>query len=383
MAVRASTVEEMELNARFWEGRRVLVTGNTGFKGSWLTLWLQSLGAEVTGYGGPPPSEPSMWALGRLGDTVAWAQGDVRDAARLGAHLEESRPEVIFHLAAQPLVRRSLRDPAATFETNVMGTVNLLEAVRNIAGVRVVVNVTTDKTYENRDWEWAYREDDRLGGSDPYSASKACSELVTAAYRASFFEAHEDGAELPAVATARAGNVIGGGDWGEDRLVPDLVQAALNGGKAYIRNPHAVRPWQHVLNPLSGYLALAQALWSSPGYADGWNFGPQERDARPVGEVAVRLAELWGGGLAWDADRSAQPPEAQTLRLDSSRARMRLGWTPAWDLDDALRAVVEWHRAVAGGRDAREVSFDQIREFTAHAGRSPQATVAAGREAQR
>jgi len=306
-----------------------------------------------------------LWALARLEEDVPWGRGDIRDLAGLSAFVADRRPEVVFHLAAQPLVRRSLLDPVTSFETNIMGTVNLLEAVRVSGDVRVVVNVTTDKVYENRDWEWAYREDDQLGGKDPYSASKACSELVASAYRASFFTG--GGASSPAVATARAGNVIGGGDWGEDRLVPDLVRAALDGGTAWIRNAHAIRPWQHVLNPLSGYLSLAEALWSSSDHAAGWNFGPEEHDALPVGSVAARLSELWGPGLTWDADFAGHPPEARTLRLDSSRARLRLGWKPVWALDRGLRAVVDWHRAVAGGADAREVSLAQLKDFAADA----------------
>jgi CDP-glucose 4,6-dehydratase len=321
----------------FWDGRAVLVTGHSGFKGSWLVLWLESMGARVTGYSLP--------------------EHDVRDADAIRAAIGAAAPEVVLHMAAQPIVRRSYRDPAETYATNVTGTVNLLEAVRAADGVRAVVNVTTDKVYENVGRDTGYREDDPLGGSDPYSSSKACSEIVTAAYRRSF------GLN---VATARAGNVIGGGDWAEDRLVPDAMRAALAGKRVTVRNPRSVRPWQHVLEPLSGYLLLAERLHGSSDYASGWNFGPADSDSRPVGEVVARLAELWPGGIEHTiAEDPDAPAEAQLLKLDSTRARERLGWTPAWGLDEALSAVVEWHAAHRDGGDVRTVALDQIRAHQA------------------
>jgi CDP-glucose 4,6-dehydratase len=288
-------------------------------------------------------------------------EGDVRDAEAVAAAVAQARPEVVFHLAAQPFVKRSYREPRATFEVNVMGTVNVLEAVRVHPGVRAVVNVTSDKCYENREWEWAYREDEAMGGADPYSSSKGCSELVTAAYRRSFFR---DPAG-PRIASARAGNVIGGGDWGEDRLVPDMVRAALDGHVVQVRNPASVRPWQHVLNPLSGYLALAEALWDAPELAGGWNFGPAEDEARSVRWIVERLAERWPGGLEWTQDGGAHPHEAHHLKIDSSRARGRLGWRPGWGLDDALDRIVDWYAALRAGDDMRAATLAQIAAFQA------------------
>jgi CDP-glucose 4,6-dehydratase len=338
----------------------VLVTGHTGFKGSWLCAWLQGLGAELTGYSTPPPTDPSLFELAGVEKDMRHIEGDVRDRAQLGRVLAEQKPEVVIHMAAQSLVRRSYRDPVETYETNVMGTVNLLEAVRSAGGVRAVVNVTTDKIYENPERRQSFREDEPKGGHDPYSNSKACSELVTAAYRESFFDG-DPGA--PALASARSGNVIGGGDWGEDRLIPDVMAAALDGRAVPIRNPDSVRPWQHVLNPLSGYLLLAESLWESHDDAEAWNFGPDEADARPVSSVVERLGELWEGGIEWRRDPGEHPHEAGDLRLDSTKARDRLGWAPNWDLDRALVSVVDWYTAYRSGDDVRDVVLRQIEEF--------------------
>jgi CDP-glucose 4,6-dehydratase len=343
--------------AGFWRGRRVLVTGHTGFKGSWLALWLQELGAEVTGFSDSVPTEPSLFELARVGAGLRDLRGDVRDAAAVQDAVAGA--EVVLHLAAQPLVRRSYQDPRETFEVNVMGTVNVLEAVRAEPGVRVVVNVTSDKCYENREWEWAYREDEPMGGKDPYSASKGAAELVTAAYRRSFFA----GPAGPRLASARAGNVIGGGDWGEDRLLPDVVRATLAGRPVAVRNPASVRPWQHVLNPLSGYLALARALWDEPAHAGAWNFGPSEDEARPVRWVLERLAARWEGSLTWSHDDGEHPPEAHYLKIDSSRARARLGWQPGWSLEQALDSIVDWYASLATGADMRTVTLEQIGAF--------------------
>lgn len=342
----------------FWRGRSVLLTGHTGFKGTWLSLWLQSLGARVTGVSlRQPPTEPSLYALARVDEGMADSVScDIRDSPALTAAVLGARPEIVIHMAAQPLVRRSFAAPRDTYDTNVLGTVNLLDAVRVCESVRAVVVVTSDKCYEPHQLERGYREDDPLGGHDPYSSSKAAAELVTGAYRHSFFADPEG----PRVASARAGNVIGGGDWGEDRLVPDIVRAALVGKTLRLRNPGAVRPWQHVLCPLGGYLQLAQALCEAPEYARAWNFGPDAHDARTVEWVVARLAELWPDGLRWERDAGEHPPETRYLRLDSSLAHERLGWTPALGLDAALAATVDWYEAWMGSRDLREVTLAQI-----------------------
>jgi CDP-glucose 4,6-dehydratase len=351
----------VEIDADFWKGRRVLVTGHTGFKGAWLSLWLQSMGARVTGLAPGSPTRPSMYGLAGVGEHMdAWAL-DVRDGAGVEAAMAEARPEIVFHLAAQPLVRRSLREPALTYEINAMGTVNVLEAIRRpAAGVAAVVVVTSDKAYANPGRPGRpFVEDDPLGGADPYSSSKACAELICAAYRRSFLTA-EDG---PRLATARAGNVIGGGDWGEDRLIADSVRAVAAGETLLIRNPDAVRPWQHVLNPLAGYIVLAQTLHSGASAAHAWNFGPPAYDAQTAGWIVERLSELWGGALHWELDSAAHPSEEAHLSLDSGAAARELGWRPAADLGEALRLVVEWHEAHAAGRDMREVSLGQIAGF--------------------
>jgi CDP-glucose 4,6-dehydratase len=346
----------------FWQGRRVLLTGHTGFKGAWLALWLQTLGARVSGFSLGVPTQPSLYELARVGEGMESIEGDVRDFRALARALAVARPEVVIHMAAQSLVRLSFAEPRATYDVNVMGTVNLLDAVRREAGVRVLVNVTSDKCYENREWEWAYREHEPMGGHDPYSSSKGCAELVTDAFRRSFFS----GEDAARVASARAGNVIGGGDWAEDRLIPDLMRAALDGRAVRVRNPDSIRPWQHVLNPLSGYLALAQALWSSAELAGAWNFGPADEDARPVSWIVQRMAALWPAQLRWAEDAQPDRPalhEARYLRLDSSRARQHLGWQPRWSLREGLDATVEWYRALHAGEDVAALTAAQIEAY--------------------
>jgi CDP-glucose 4,6-dehydratase len=346
----------------FWRGRPVLVTGHTGFKGAWLTLWLQSMGADVTGLSNGHRTSPSLHELARAGSGMTEIHADIRDFEAVRAAVAERAPEVVIHMAAQPFVRRSFRDPRETYETNVMGTVNVLEAIRAAPSVRAVVNVTSDKAYDNREQGRPFREDDPKGGHDPYSSSKGCAELVADAYLRSFFAPDPDG---PRLASARAGNVIGGGDWGEDRLIPDIMRGAMAGRPIPVRNPEAVRPWQHVLNPLSGYLRLAEAIHASPEHAGGWNFGPRLDDARPVRWIVERLTELWPGELRWELDPGPHPHEARFLALDSTKAREQLGWAPGWDLDAALRNTVGWYEALQAGADMRDVTLAQIEAFAA------------------
>jgi CDP-glucose 4,6-dehydratase len=359
----------MAVDAAFWSGKKVLVTGHTGFKGSWLTLWLHDLGARVTGYALRPPTQPSLFELARVQEAVSSLEADVRDLDRLRRAVSDAQPEVIFHLAAQSLVRHSYAEPIETYATNVMGTVNLLEAVRRAPSVRAVVVVTSDKCYENREREQGYREDEPLGGYDPYSSSKGCAELVTAAYRRSFLSREEHGRQPIAVASARAGNVIGGGDWAKDRLIPDILEAFAGRRPALIRNPNAVRPWQHVLEPVAGYLALAEALWRKrDAFAGAWNFGPRDEDTKPVSWIVEQLKQRWGGGASWQVDGAAQPHEAGYLRLDCSKARDRMGWRPKLALETALEWIVEWHRAYLNREDLRQVTAGQIARY--HSGGS-------------
>lgn len=340
------------------------MTGHTGFKGSWLCLCLSLLGAEVTGYSLSPPTDPSLFELARIKDLLHSCIADIRDVESLASVMSASRPEIVFHLAAQPLVRDSYKLPVETYATNVMGTVNLFEAVRSCPSVKVVVNVTTDKCYENREWSRGYRENDCLGGFDPYSSSKACSELVTAAFRSSYFNPTAYENHGVAIATARAGNVIGGGDWAADRLVPDIIRSLLAGDVVRIRNPNAIRPWQHVLEPLSGYLTLAQRLYDNgPDFAEAWNFGPLEVDSKPVEWIVRRICQLWGEDARYEIDDGDHPHEAHYLKLDGSKSLSRLCWQPRWSLERALLGTMEWVAAYRNGVDIQKVCKQQIRSY--------------------
>lgn len=354
------------MSAGFWRGKRVLLTGHTGFKGSWLSLWLQSMGADVVGYSLAPPTSPSLFEIANVASGMIHIQGDIRDLDHLRAVFAEHRPEIVIHMAAQALVRYSYVEPVGTYSTNVMGTVNVLEAVRGAGCVKAVVNVTSDKCYENREWVWGYRENEAMGGFDPYSNSKGCAELVASAYRNSFFNPEKYQQHGVALASARAGNVIGGGDWAGDRLIPDILRAISEGRPVNIRSPHAIRPWQHVLEPLSGYLLLAERLYTEGVvHAEGWNFGPSDDDAKPVQWIVERLTSSWGEGASWTLDGGEHPHEAHYLKLDCSKAKLRLDWHPRWRLEETLEKIVEWHRAMHGGEDMRAVTLRQIAAYNA------------------
>lgn len=366
-------MEGLGVNPKFWRGRRVFLTGHTGFKGGWLSLWLQQLGAELTGYALPAPTQPSLFEIARVAEGMTSVIGDVRDAAALTQAMRAAEPEIVIHMAAQPLVRYSYAEPVETYVTNVMGTVHLLEAVRQCPSVRAVVNVTTDKCYENKEWVWPYRENEPMGGHDPYSSSKACAELVTAAYRASFFHPDKYDQHRVGVASARAGNVIGGGDWAADRLIPDILTAYAQGQPVVIRNPHAVRPWQHVLEPLRGYLILAERLYrEGAAFAEAFNFGPRSDDAQPVQWIVQRLAALWGDAAKWQVVAGDHPHEATLLKLDISKAAQRLDWRPALHLEQALSLTVDWARGLQRGADARALTLDQIQTYQTAACAQPQ-----------
>lgn len=343
----------------FWRGKRVLLTGHTGFKGSWLSLWLQSLGVDLQGLALDPPTSPSLFIEANVSKEMSSEIGDIRDYQVVLNIVKNFRPEIVIHMAAQPLVRYSYKNPIETYATNVMGTVHVLEAIRQVGATKVVVNVTTDKCYENKEWVWGYREDEPMGGYDPYSSSKGCAELVTSAYRQSYFE--ESGVAL---ASARAGNVIGGGDWAQDRLVPDILRAFEKKQSVIIRNPHSTRPWQHVLEPLSGYLTLAEKLWSDPTkYVGGWNFGPKDDDAKPVSWIVENLCNSWGQGAAWSLDGESHPHEAGYLKLDISKAKFKLGWEPIWSLETALERIVDWQKHFLFANDMKSFTQSQIKNF--------------------
>lgn len=355
MECKQSPLEDMVTGMTFWKNKKVFITGHTGFKGGWLSIWLQRLGAHITGYS-LPVDTTSLFNVGRVDEGMASIFGDILDPKRLQDAITSCQPEIVIHMAAQALVRSSYLNPVETFSTNVMGTVNLLESARHTDSVKVIVNVTSDKCYENKNWVWGYRESDPMGGHDPYSCSKGCAELVGSAYQRSFFQ--DRGI---AMASVRAGNAIGGGDWAQDRLIPDIFNALAQGKTVAIRNPKAVRPWQHVCEPLHGYLLLAERLWENgQEYAEGWNFGPVDNDFMPVSWIVDYICHKWGDNFPWQHDDTAHPHEAKYLKLDSSKARNKLGWRPKLNLRTALDLTVDWYRAYEAEADMRELTEKQI-----------------------
>jgi CDP-glucose 4,6-dehydratase len=350
----------MTVSPNFWRGKRVLLTGHTGFKGSWLSLWLQSLGAQVHGLALEPPTTPNLFTVAQVAQGMASSTiGDIRDLATVQQAMQAAQPDIVIHMAAQPLVRLSYAEPVETYATNVMGTVHVLESARHSASVKSIVVVTTDKCYDNKEWAWGYRENEPMGGHDPYSNSKGCAELVTSAYRRSFMQG-----QGKAVATARAGNVIGGGDWAADRLVPDILRAFEQNQPVVIRNPHATRPWQHVLEPLSGYLSLAEQLYTQgQAFAEGWNFGPKDDDAQPVQWIVEHMVRSWANGASWQQDGGTHPHEANYLKLDISKAKARLGWQPRWPLAMALEKISAWHHAYLSSANMHEFTLKQIQNY--------------------
>ena len=349
-----------KVNPDFWKGKRVFITGHTGFKGSWLSLWLQQMGAEVKGFSLEPPTTPSLFEVAKVADHMQSEIGDIRDLTKLSQSIDSFNPDILLHLAAQPLVRYSYREPVETYSTNVMGTVNVLEASRQANNLKTIVVITTDKCYENREWEWGYRENEPMGGYDPYSNSKGCAELVVSAYRRSFFNSND----TAAVASARAGNVVGGGDWAEDRLIPDILRAFEKQQPVIIRNPLSTRPWQHVLEPLSGYLVLAQHLWQEGQiFAEGWNFGPKDDDCRPVQWILDNMVHFWGKGAYYEIDKSQQPHEANFLKLDCSKAATRLKWHPQWRLEYTLEKITTWHRAWLDRKNMKNHCLEEIKDY--------------------
>jgi len=353
------------MNPAFWQGKRVLITGHTGFKGSWLSLWLQSMGADVVGYALAPPSNPNLFDVAGIEKGMTNLTGDIRNLESLKDVFAEYRPIIVFHMAAQPLVRYSYKEPVETYSTNVMGTINLFEAVRGSGSAKAVVAITSDKCYENREWIWGYRENEPMGGHDPYSNSKGCSELVIAAYRNSYFNPESYKDHGVAISSARAGNIIGGGDWAEDRLIPDIMRAITEGKPVNIRNPGAVRPWQHVLNPLSGYLLLAQKLYEEGSlYAEAWNFGPNDEDTKSVRWIVDKLTKAWGKGASWVEDKRSSPHEANFLKLDCSKAKARLNWHPRLHLADALSEIIDWYRTFQDGGNMYDFTLRQINNFS-------------------
>lgn len=347
-----------------YKGRKVLITGHTGFKGSWLCILLHKLGADIHGYALEPPTNPSLYVEAKVDEIVSSNIGDIRDLDHLQKVMQQVQPEIVIHMAAQPLVRESYKNPVETYAINVMGTVNILEACRNTPSVKAIVNVTTDKCYENREWHWGYRENEPMGGYDPYSNSKGCSELVTSSYRNSYFNPKEYQHHGVGIGSARAGNVIGGGDWADDRLIPDFIRAISNGEEVLIRSPYAIRPWQHVLEPLTGYLSLAAKLYTEGAkFSQGWNFGPEDKDAKNVEWITHTICKLWGDDAEYKVDTNPQPHEANYLKLDCSKAKAELGWEPGWDIQTTLKSIVDWNKAFIAGENMRILTEKQIEEY--------------------
>jgi CDP-glucose 4,6-dehydratase len=350
-----------KVDTLFWNGKRVFLTGHTGFKGSWLSIWLQSMGAIVKGYALEPPTNPSLFIEANVANGMESEIGDIRDLSNLKKSITDFNPDILIHMAAQPLVRLSYVEPVETYATNVMGTVNVLEAARNCPNLKAVVSVTTDKCYENKEWEWGYRENEPMGGHDPYSNSKGCAELVTSAYRRSFFNTPE----TASIATARAGNVIGGGDWAEDRLIPDILRAFEKSESVVVRNPLSTRPWQHVLEPLSGYLVLAQELYEhGDKFAEAWNFGPNDEDCKPVNWILDQMVSQWGKDANWELDKNNNPHEAGFLKLDCSKANNRLKWQPKWTLQETLELIIDWHHIYVSGNDVKTQCLKEIKKYS-------------------
>ena len=351
---------EGKVNPTFWKGKKVFVTGHTGFKGSWLSLWLQGMGAFVKGYALEPNTTPNLFTQAKVAQNMDSEIGDITDLNHIIESMKAFSPEVLIHMAAQPLVRLSYQEPVLTYATNVMGTVNVLEAARKCNNLKAIVSVTTDKCYENREWAWGYRENEPMGGHDPYSSSKGCSELVTAAYRKSFFT----DTNFPVLASARAGNVIGGGDWSADRLIPDILRAFEKNEPVIVRNPLSTRPWQHVLEPISGYLVLAQHLYEKGNnFAEGWNFGPKDEDCKPVSWILDKMVTNWGNGASWELDKNNNPHEAGYLKLDCSKAAMRLNWYPKWNLEYTLESIINWHQHYISQKNIQEQCLLEIAKY--------------------
>jgi CDP-glucose 4,6-dehydratase len=354
-------ISKGKVDKNFWVGKKVFLTGHTGFKGSWMSLWLQSMGAIVKGYSLKPNTTPNLYTVTSL-DTVMDSEiGDIRDLNQITKSMTDFNPDVLIHMAAQPLVRLSYQEPVDTYTTNVIGTVNVLEAARKCTNLKAIVSVTTDKCYENKEWEWGYRESEPMGGHDPYSSSKGCAELVTSAYRRSFFSAEH----TASLASARAGNVIGGGDWAEDRLIPDILRAFEKLEPVVIRNPLSTRPWQHVLEPLSGYLVLAQELFlNGDDFAEGWNFGPKDEDCKSVSWILDKIVTYWGNNASWNLDKNNNPHEAGFLKLDCSKASNRLKWNPKWNLELTLKSIVDWHQIYTNGGDLKKQCLKEINNYS-------------------
>ena len=354
-------IKQGKVDISFWKNKKVFLTGHTGFKGSWTSLWLQSMGAVVKGYSLEPNTNPSLFIEANIADIIDSEIGDIRDLEQISKSMKDFNPDVLIHMAAQPLVRLSYQEPVDTYTTNVIGTVNVLEAARNCSNLKAIVSVTTDKCYENNEWEWGYRENEPMGGHDPYSSSKGCAELVTSAYRRSFFNT-EDTASL---ASARAGNVIGGGDWADDRLIPDILRAFEKEESVIIRNPMSTRPWQHVLEPISGYLVLAQELYNNgEQFAEGWNFGPKDEDCRPVDWILDKMVAKWGKGASWELYKNNNPHEAGYLKLDCSKAANQLKWKPQWSLEETLQLIIEWHQVYINGGDVQKQCLKEIKKYS-------------------